>query len=218
MSPILRYSTPYSEPWVAWTMLLLLLLLLLSDFLQKGIILGSFRSITAAKDRESLFSEVTKTTIGNVLMFVYEIGIFAMTIYMLLAGNDFSFEKYGLIVLSICAFYVIKYLAMRLVVYVFLDRQMLAPIMMHTENLNIVISTLLYPIVLFALFAPFVGKIAVIIMLIVIAILAISIWFLKAFGLFFTNLFAGFYIFLYLCTLEIIPIVGLISLVSYLLI
>lgn len=197
-------------------MLLLLVMLLFADFLQRGIILGSFRSVTAVKERESLFSEVLKSNTGSVFIYMYEVGIVAMTLYLLLAREDFCFWKYGFIVLCVCLLSLFKYLILRLVVCVFLDKHMLPPILMHYDNLNVVVCTLLYPIALLGLFAPLIGKTTILIILCTICIFALSIWLLKALRLFLNNFIAIFYIFLYLCTLEVIPFVGMIVVIRYL--
>ena len=206
-----RHSTSFSEPWVAWTMLLLLLLLLIANYFQKGLVIGSFRSLTAAKERESLFSDVTRNTAGDICMFIYEVSIVGLCIYtMLFRGADFSFPGFLIAVGLVCTLSAVKYLLIRLTCYVFLDKNALPAMMLHYSNLYIVVTTLLYPVLLLALFAPFMTYFATLILLSIIAFMALAIWFLKAFRLFFTNFLASFYIFLYLCTLEIAPLIGVI--------
>ena len=214
MNSVLRFSTPYSEPWVAWVLLALLILLLLADLYQRGILVGSFRSITAAKDRESIFSEVARTTAGSITIFIYEAGIVAMVLYAILfREGTFSFLNYLYTFLLVCAFTGIKYSLMWLTSYIFFDKNAYQAMVLHFTNLNAVVCILLYLPLLFILFAPFVTHTAAIVILSVIAFFALIIWLLKAFRLFFNNLLAGVYIFLYLCTLEIVPLAGLIFII-----
>ena len=214
MEFIRRISTSYSEPWVAWVMLGLLILLLMADYFQRGLLVGSFRSITAAKERESLFSEVAKTTAGGIFIYVYEVGIVALAVYALLfEGGHFSFWVWLVVVALVCLLSGLHYLTTWLSCYVFLGKQALQPIMMHYSNLCVVVCTLLYPILLLIFFAPFITHIVAVVFVGVLAVFALFIWLIKAFRLFFTNFLAGFYIFLYLCTLEIVPLAGLIFVV-----
>ncbi|MBR1808707.1 MAG: DUF4271 domain-containing protein [Paludibacteraceae bacterium] len=214
MSFISRISTSYSEPWVAWVMLGLLVLLLVADFFQRGLIIGSFRSITATKERESLFSEVTKTTAGSIFIYMYEVGIVALAVYaMLFTDGSFSLWEWLIVVALVCLLSALHYLFVWLVCYVFLGKQAMQPIMLHYGNLCIVVSTLLYPLMLLVLFAPFVSHTVALVLVSVLAVFALIIWLIKAFRLFFTNFLAGFYIFLYLCTLEIVPLAGMVFVV-----
>ncbi len=209
MSFLSRYSTSYSEPWVAWTMLLLLVLLLFTNYLQKGLVIGGFRSITATKERESIFSDVTKNTAGEICLFIYEVAIVGLTVYTLLFnGGDFSFVSFLTATAVICVLTAVKYLLVRLTCYVFLGKNAWSAMSLQYSNLYIMVSTLLYPILLLTLFAPFMTNTATLILLSIIALSALTIWFIKAFRLFFTNILASVYIFLYLCTLEIIPFTG----------
>lgn len=206
-----------SEPWVAWVMLLLIVLLVLANYSQKGFIIDGFRSITTAKDRDSIFSEVARTTSGEICMFIYQIGIVAMGLYALLFTQEqetFSPLNYLIIIGIVFGYVVIKYLLERLFTYVFLDKKAFNAILMQYSNLYIVVCTILYPIVLLILFAPFITHTATMIMLGILAGLTVLIWIWKAFRLFFNNIISGLYIFLYLCTLEIIPIVGIILVIK----
>ena len=215
--PLLRYSTSYSEPWVAWVMCALLLILLLANYFQKGLLVGSFRNLLAAKERESMFVDVNKTTAGSVNLFIYEVGIAALILYALVfTSGTFSFLTYLLIILIVCLYAAIKYGLMWLTSYIFLDKKDLYTLLMHSDNLYTVVCITLFPVGLVILIAPFVTHTGIIITLSVVASIALIIWLLKAFRLFFTNFLAGFYIFLYLCTLEIVPLVGLVFLIRHL--
>lgn len=210
MESVLRYSTPYSEPWVAWLMVLLLILLLMADHFQRGLIIDSFRSLTAAKERESLFSETTKTTAGIITLFIYKVLITSLTLYAVIVTGGFSFVRFLLVVLLVLALTAVKYITMWLTSYIFLNRDTFSLMVMHYGNLSSVVCILLYPVLLLVLFAPFVTHTVALAMVLAVAAFALVIWFIKAFGLFFTNFLAGFYIFLYLCTLELIPFAALV--------
>ncbi len=212
MNSLLRYSTAYSEPWVAWLMLALLIVLLLADFYQRGLISGSLLSLFATKERQSLFSETVRTGVGSIFLFVYRIAVISLAVYTLLwSGGSFSFLSFLFVCLLVFALTLFKYASVWLTAFVFFDKRTLQVIYLHYDNLSTVFCIFLYPLLLLALFAPFFTHTLIVVTFSVLAFFALCIWLWKAFKLFFNNFLACLYIFLYLCTLELIPLLALIE-------
>ncbi len=210
MDFFLRISTSFSEPWVAWTMAVLLALLVFADSYMCGVISESFKTLFATKERDSIFSETKRNTYGQLALVFYKAGIIAMMVYVIVfQQGHFSFFIWLLITLAVIVVGAIKYAAAWLLSYIFSNKQTLQTALLHYSNLITTITVLLYPIMLFILFAPFISHVTAVIMLALLGILSLAAWLWKAFQLFFTKIFAGFYIFLYLCTLELLPFAGI---------
>ncbi len=216
MQSIARISSSISEPWVAWTMVVLLLLLILTLSLQRGVILNSFRGLRTAKERDNLFDTTSPNLIGHICLECYKIGIFSLTLYTLLSPpSPFPIRPFFWIILCVIAFFLFKYLMARLIAYVFFSNNIFRIALRNYTGITTCCAVILYPILLFMLFLPQIGTTAMYIlsggMLVCYAILFL----IKIFQFFFTQTLASVYIFLYLCTLEAIPFIGLIYIGNY---
>lgn len=212
-----RISSPFSEPWVAWTMVILLVLLILADRIQRGLATTAFRGLFSNKDRDSIFSESVSNRYGQIALLLYEIGITSLTLYVsMYQTGPFSFLTFLRICGIICAAAGIRYIIREVFAYIFLTPKEFRGAKYHYHILINVYTILLYPLILPMLFVPFMTPQTNTILLSVLALSALILWLIKAFRLFFTNILAGFYIFLYLCTLEILPILGVVSAVRLL--
>ena len=206
-----RISSPLSEPWTAWVMALLLILLLLADRMQRGTVLNSLRALFDVKERDSIFSATVKNIYGEAALMLYKTGIFALALYVsVFHTGSFGFLSYLLIWLLVAATVFLQYLLSAYTFWLFLDFKAFAVARLHSANLANVFSFLLYPFLLVVLFTPFISRQALLVGLAVLLAAALAVWLMKAFRLFFTNFLAGFYIFLYLCTLEIVPLCGMV--------
>ncbi len=216
MNAIARISSSISEPWVAWTMVILLLLIILSESLQRGIIINSFRGLHAAKERDNLFNITISNPIGQICLECYKIGIFSLTLYALLAPHSpFHIQPFFLMILCVIAFFTIKYLLARLLAYVFFSNNIFHIALRNYTGITTCCSVLLYPILLFMLFAPQIGTITIYILCGSVLLFYAILLIIKFFQFFFTRTLASVYIFLYLCTLEAIPFIGLIYIGNY---
>lgn len=210
-----RISTSLSEPWVAWVMAALLVLLLLADSYMRGVIVGSFQRLFATKERDSIFSETIRNSFGQIALALYKAGIIAMMVYIIVYhGGHFGFLTWLLLLLIVVAVGGLKYAAGRLLSYIFLDKDTFPVALSYYSGLITAVTVVLYPVLLVLLFAPFVNYTTIIITLSLAGAFMLAAWCWKAFQLFFTNLFAGFYIFLYLCTLELLPFAGILFLAN----
>ncbi len=216
MQSIARISSSVSEPWVAWTMVVLLVLLVLANSLQRGVIINSFRGLRTAKERDNLFNITIPNPVGHVCLECYKVGIFALTIYTLFAPQGaFLAAHFGLIVAGVVGVLVVKYLIARLLSYVFFSNKIFQIAVRHYVGITTCCAILLYPLLLFMLFFPQMGTTAMYILGGTVGIFYIIVLLMKIFQFFFTQPLASVYIFLYLCTLEAIPFIGLVSMGKY---
>ncbi len=209
MTAIPRIASFITEPWVAWIMVVLLGMLLTCFYLQGGVILNAFRGLRIAHERESLINQTITHPIGQFLLGIYKIGAFSLGLYRILMWyHDLTVPHFltflmvtGLLIIVICT----KYAICKLLSYIFLTSRIFNTTLYHYTGLTTACSILLYPILLLMFFLPDGGMlIGVILGGIVICGYAI-ILILKIFQLFFRDILASVDIFLYLCTLELIP-------------
>ncbi len=210
MQSIARISSSVSEPWVAWTMVVLLVLLVLADSLQRGVIINSFRGLRTAKERDNLFNITTSNPIGHLFLECYKVGIFALTLYTLLAPQGaFCYIHFWLIAACVVGVLMAKYLIAILLSYVFFSNKVFQIAVRHYVGITTCCAIALYPLLLFMLFVPQMGTIAMYILGGTVGIFYIIVLLMKIFQFFFTQPLASVHIFLYLCTLEALPLVGL---------
>ncbi len=216
MESIVRISSSVSEPWVAWTMVVLLLLVLFADHLQRGVIVNSFRSLLTTKDRDNLFATTIPNPLGQLCLTCYKLGVFSLTLYAFLAPvGTFILPQFFLSSLCILGFFVFKYLIARLLAYVFFSNAIFRIVIRNYMSITTCCSVVLYPILLIILFAPQVGNMVTLILFSIVMLFYAILLLIKIFQLFFTQPLASLYIFLYLCTLELIPFIGLYYIGNY---
>ncbi len=216
MENIARISSSISEPWVAWTMVVLLVLIILAESLQRGIIINSFRGLRTAKERNNLFDITIPNPIGQICLEGYKIGIFALTLYALLApSSPFPIQPFLLLILCVLVFFAFKYLVARLLAYVFFSSNIFRIVLRNYTGITTCCAVLLYPILLFILFLSQIGSITTYILCSSILLFYSILLLIKIFQFFFSQTLASVYIFLYLCTLEAIPLIGLIYMGNY---
>ncbi len=209
MIAIPRIASFSTEPWVAWTMVVLLCLLMTCFYLQGGVILNAFRGLRITHERGSLINQAITHPIGQLLLWVYKMGIFSLTLYAICMWYHDLTEPYFGAFLMIIGLVVglvgVKYAICRLLAYVFFTQRIFTVALHHYTGLTTSCAVILYPILLLMFFLPNGGMLAGVILVgIVISEYAIVL-ILKIFQLFFRDILASVDIFLYLCTLELIP-------------
>ncbi len=207
MTSLPRISSSISEPWVAWTMLFLLVILLFAEALQRGGLVNSFRALRSRQERD--FNAAMVSPLGQVFLYVYKVGILAFLLYAVLPHGGFYMGKYLLLCLLVMGFFVFKYLMAQLVAYVFFTPRVLQMVLHHYTGLTTCCLVILYPILLLLLFAPSIGKIGMLILCGMVLVFFIIVLIIKIFQFFFTQPLASVHIFLYLCTLEALPLIAL---------
>ncbi len=205
-----RISSSLTEPWVAWGMLILLVLLLGADILQRGIVVSSFKGLRLNKERDSLFDTSQYNFIGRLCLLLYKIAMFTLALYAVVCDpTNFHFLPF----LTLCGITIgmltIKWCLTRLIAFVFFDLKTYNVASHQYMQLTTCCAVLLYPIMLLVLFVPQIGRVASGILLGLVLFFFIIVLLIKIFHLFFHTPLASLHIFLYLCTLEALPLVGL---------
>lgn len=207
MEIINRISGPLSEPWVAWLMLFLLALLLLANRFRPGMIHTSFLTLFSAKERDSIFVQSSIDIRGQVLAFIYEVSVIALSAYLVcFTAGQFAFVTYMKILGVVIGVFALKFLLSAYLSFVYFDSSTFSMCLSQYSSLLMAVLSAAYPLLLVALFVPQVSRTAVLVM----AVALLSFFFVcllvKLFRIFFKDLLACFYILLYLCTLEFLPL------------
>lgn len=204
MEIISRISSPLSEPWVAW---LLLLLLLLWTFNQMFLpeIAAVCRGFLSRGDRTFTVHTVqTKYTSR-----IYKLGIIALVLQMYILGetNNFSLADYGKTLAVITAIGLAQWMSIHLVGIVFLNHRHMENAMEQRDIISNALYGLAPLIVLTQLWGAYM---ATNILVIFVGIVYFGLIIIKAFQLFYNNLLSIIYILLYIISLEFIPLAAMI--------
>lgn len=209
-------SFPESESWVFGTILFLFLMMVVSFLRSSGWFYESVRTFFQIKDRSSIFS---KTTINDFqsrfILILFSIGVLSLYSYILLvpAGKPVEILQYVFVLGIFLLFYVFKFASIEVLGYVFLEKQTLKIAIEGYFNLLIYLGMLLFPLLIFQIYFPFwLNDYTVYISLIVCVLVAFLLIF-KLFQIFFQKAVTSFYLLLYLCTLEILPVFLLYSII-----
>ena len=199
MEMISRISSPVSESWVAWILLLLVVLWLLNSMFVPEISLV-FRGLFSRGERTYLSNggQLQYTTWG------FRVGVVALLVQMLLVkGEGFVFVDYGIIFGIMSLAYLVQELLIRLVGAVFVSHRVLEGALDQRTLLNNALCGMLPLVVL----SSRMERLGVIVLFALLS-LYIGILLIKSAQLFYKNILSILYISLYIISLEFIPLVG----------
>lgn len=145
MSEVLRISSPSSETWVAWTLLLLLVLAAANHTLITDMA-TTFRGLFSRSER----SYATNSIPTQILSWIYKIGIVAMAINLLLykPETSFSINRYALALAGVTGAFAIQQVLVHLTAIVFLHHRQYEGATEQRQQIGNTISLLTYPIVM----------------------------------------------------------------------
>ncbi len=210
METVLRTSSPYSEGWVAWIMLLVLACMVLSVWLQPNIMKNSIHNLGENKLRGNQLNNTSFTFIGSGLLLLSHVMVFSLLLFLYCASkhNTFLFSGYLLTCALFVCMWLIQDLCFRFTAYVFLNREILHTYHYYRLTLNTFLTWIIYPVLLLLMFTPWfgAGTVAVVLILFLIALFGLIAF--KLFRLFSFGFLDYLYILLYLCTLEMLPFFG----------
>lgn len=207
-------SSPSSESWVFGLFMLLFFILILAASRSTAWLSESVKNFFQVKERSSIFS---KTTLNNsqskTFFHIFSYNIFSLFVYyaMYNPNDGFQAKTYLFYLLAILLFILFKYVTGQIVGYVFLDQAALKLIKDSYSNVIIYLGIVLSPILLLQIYAPNWMKIYTLTGAFIVCIIVYILIIIKLFQIFFKKFVASFYILLYLCTLEILPLIALLE-------
>lgn len=198
-------------------MLLLLVLIVLAAWLQPGLAPNSFRNLSDSKQRGNQLNITNLNIPGMICLLLYQTGIFSMGAYSCIDRSaTFALTDFLLTCALFAGVTLVQYVTAQLLAFIFFDTALLNTCLRCRLEINTCLSILFYPVLLLALFSPLEGSGAITVLLLSLTGIGGGWMVWKLFRLFFRKPLAGFYILLYLCTLEIIPLAGWIFVVNIL--
>ena len=203
-------SLPQTESWVFLVLLGFFFLLVYAVSQSSGYITETAKTFFKVKERSSIFSKATVNDFRfRFFLIIFTIGVLSLYAYLIQfkVGSHFLLKEYGCFFVVTTLFVILKHFSFNLIGYVFLPP---AGLRMAKESyLNVVsfLGIVLYPLLILQIYIPshyasFAG-IASLSVCFIACILVI----IKLFQIFLHKFVASFYILLYLCTLEILPLV-----------
>ena len=205
-------SLPGTEYWVFPILVLLFFLFAFSIARSGSLITETIKNFFQVKERSSIFSKATVNDFQiRIFLIVFSVGVVSLYAYLQLhrPDSDFSLLIYSYTLIITAIFVVLKSFMFDVLGYVFLDQATSKMAKEGYFNVFSFLGLLLFPLMIIQIYIPynFNGVIEVI-SLITCIITYILITF-KLFQIFFHKIIASFYILLYLCTLEFLPLFAL---------
>lgn len=205
-------SLPQTESWVFLIIFLLFFLLVYSVSGSAGLIAETMKSFLQVKERSSIFSKASVNDSRlRLLLVIFSVGVLSLYVYLLVFNPTslFSFKNYGILLIVTGLFFGIKSLIFEMIGYIFLTPTTLKMGKESYFNIVSILGVILFPLLILQIYVP-VGLYNLIeIISLVMCLSACILVIIKLFQIFFHKTVASFYILLYLCTLEILPLIVL---------
>lgn len=215
-------SSPASEPWVAWMMLGLLILGCTAHAMQPNALVVGFKTLFTAKDRSSAFIDSEMNPRAQMMTVIFGIFSAAMALYVTW-GAFLPFERFSIVTYMAIAGCTALMVSLRtifqlLVRYTFFSKKQTETFSGHYYYLAASTAVIQFPVLLLSLFWEAmpdallvwlnVGVVAFYLLVLILKLLLIFVHDVKSF----------LYTVVYILTLEIIPLGGLIALTQFLII
>lgn len=205
MNGIPHISSPYSESWVYWIILLLSVLIFFNHSVRNSVAIA-FRSIYSHSDR--IYSNQNSNLLVKFCSWIFRIIIFALAIYVaIFETGDFSFLTYLAIVGIVSVVCLLQHALILCVGWVFVTRKQLDNGLGQLENVRNSIGVMLLPILVIMVWIN--NPLCSWILLGVLGTIFVLLTLTKSLQLFCKNILSVLYILLYLICLEIIPMGGI---------
>jgi len=209
-------SSPWSEPWMAWTMLALLVATFIAHAMQPQAIPMAFRTIFTTGDRNSTFIDSDLDRRAQILMIFLAICTFAMGAYVSLLAylgtEQYSFRTYGLIVLVTVGLMTVRSLFELLAAFTFVPSSSVHTLLYHYYHLTVCTAIVHYPIVLLCLYWSVLTPRVIILLNGTLLALYLLALFIKTCGVLMRSWRNLLYILLFVVTLELIPFLAVFGL------
>lgn len=202
----MHISSPISESWVYWILLLFFVLVAVNRSVRDSVVVALRNSFSHS---ERVYGGQSQNILAISTAWIFRVGVLAMAIYILLyTSEQFTFMAYTKILGVVALIEVIRHILLLGVGWVFLSNNQLANGIGQLELVRNVVCVLLLPVLLLLirLNYPMLHFILLGIIGLAFTVLVIA----KSTLLFYKNILSIFYIFLYFIYLEIIPMAGMV--------
>jgi hypothetical protein len=177
-----------------------------------GFIAETAKNFFQVKERSSIFSKATVNDFRFRFYFIlFSISVLSFYAYLVFYNpiTNFSLLTYCYFLVATGIFFILKSLVFDLIGYVFLSPQILKMGKDSYFNIISIFGIAMFPLIILQIYIPgnyynLIGLICLIV-----SVSAVILVIIKLFQIFFHKIVASFYILLYLCTLEILPLIAL---------
>ena len=205
-------SIPQTESWVFIFLLLLFFLFVFSISRFPGLITETSRTFFQVKERTSIFSKATVNDFRYRFYYIlFSICVLSFYAYLILNTSSihFSLKEFCYFLLVTGIFFGVKTLIFDLLGYVFLSHTSLKMAKDSYFDIISILGIVLFPLLILQIYIPNNYSKLVELISLIVSISAVILVIIKLFQIFFHKVVASFYILLYLCTLEILPLIVL---------
>lgn len=202
----MHISSPISESWVYWILLLFFVLVAVNRSVRDSVVVALRNSFSHS---ERVYGGQSQNILAISTAWIFRVGVLAMAIYVLsYTSEQFTFMAYTKILGVVALIEVIRHILLLGVGWVFLSNNQLANGIGQLELVRNVVCVLLLPVLLLLirLNYPMLHFILLGIIGLAFTVLVIA----KSTLLFYKNILSIFYILLYFIYLEIIPVAGMV--------
>jgi len=203
-------SLPQTEGWVFILLIALFFLLVYSISRSGGMIGETIKTFFQVKDRSSIFSKATVNDFRlRLLLIIFSGGVLSLYLYLVIfkPENPFSIRIYSYFLMITGLYLGLKSLLLDLLGYVFLSPSSLKMAKDGYFNILSVLGIILFPLLILQIYIPYTYYQIPGIISLIACLSACILVIIKLFQIFFHKTVATFYIMLYLCTLEILPLI-----------
>ena len=205
-------SLPQTESWVFITLSVLFFIFVFSISRSSALFSDTIKSFFQVKERSSIFSKATVNDFRfRLFIIIFSIGVISLFSYLLLhkTYTPYSFKDFSLFLAVTLTFFGIKSVVFDIMGYVFLDPITLKIGKESYFNIISFWGIILFPLMVIEIYLPFDMLNIITVTFVILCIIAYIIVTIKLFQIFFHKIVASFYIMLYLCTLEFLPLIAL---------
>lgn len=206
---ILHPLLPQNANWVFCALAALLLLLIIAFSNASAFIMEDVKSYFHSSERPDLYRKTTLNDFrAQFLLIIFTIGVISLFAQLHLheTSTDFELINYGYLLGITALFFCLKYIVIQLVGFVFLEPKVLSLAKFSYFNIISLLGVFLFPLLLLRIYAPTNLFHFIDIMSAAVCGLAYILITIKSVQLFLHKIVASFYILLYLCTLEFLPL------------
>lgn len=211
MEGIIHPSTPAHENWIFLVIAVLFFLLVLGIVQSAGVFTQSFKAFFSRKDSANLISPTANVVQFQLFITLFSIFVFALAGYELIFNHveRFQFKTFLFLSGAVACFYILKHLLFEIVGHTFFDSKVTRSFKNLYFGLLSSLAILLFPILILYTYQPASWHTPLVSLSLILVLLFYTTLIIKIFQIFYTKPVTLFYIFLYLCMLELLPILTL---------
>ncbi len=207
---ILHPSVPSTENWVFIVLVVLFLLMVIGIIRSAGEFLQNIKIFFSKKEPINIIqTETVNFAQFQIIITIFTISVFALTVYEVLFSpvsiSVFKFKTFGLLFGITAGYYLLKHITFDMVGNTFFNRKITKTYKKMYFSLLNVLAVVLFPVLILFTYQPQNWQQPLIISMVSLIVVFYIFLIMKIFQIFHSKLLDLFYIFLYLCTLEIIP-------------